>query len=271
MTTLKTDPTVRQRLLERVEALSLHGLLAHWDELDEGWLTHVDTLIGWEESERRQRGLERRLGSAHLGKFKPLTDFDWTWPEQIDRAALEQLMNLEFIASATNVLLVGPNGVGKSTFTQNLVHHAVLGGHTARFITAAKMLGDLASQDGASALERRLRAYARPDLLAIDELGYLAYSNRHADLLFEVVNRRYEKKPIVITTNRPFSEWDEVFPNAPCVVSIVDRLVHHSEIFVINGDSYRRHEATTRAAKKKPVRPSAKKKLDDTDDEGASV
>lgn len=263
MPTEPTDPINLQRLTERVEALNLHGLLEHWHELDDPWLAHVNLLVDWEENVRRQRGLERRLGSAHLGKFKPLADFDWAWPAHIDRATLSSLMTLKFMSSATNVILVGPNGVGKSTLAQNLAHRAVLAGHTARFVTAAKMLGDLASQDGASALERRLRAYARPELLVIDELGYLAYSNRHADLLFEVVNRRYENKPIVITTNRPFAEWAEVFPNAPCVVSIVDRLVHHSEILVIEGDSYRAHEAKQRAAKKAPTR---RKKKPDTHD-----
>jgi len=238
-------------LPERARALGLHGLAEHVEELDEGALAQMRTLLGWEEAARRRRGLERRLGSAHIGKFKPIADFDWNWPAEVDRAALTNLMSLEFIASATNIVLVGPNGVGKTTLAQNLAHHAVIGGHTARFVTAAKMLNDLAAQDGASALERRLRHYARPELLVIDELGYLAYGNRHADLLFEIVNRRYERHPIVLTTNRPFAEWGEVFPNAPCVVSIVDRLVHHSEILVIAGDSYRMHEASERADSKK--------------------
>ena len=133
----------------------------------------------------------------------------------------------------------------------NLAHQAVRGGHKALFVTAAKMLGDLSAQDGASALERRLRYYSRPDVLVIDELGYLSYNNQHADLLFEVVNRRYESKPNIITTNRPFSEWGEVFPNIPCVVSIIDRLVHHSQILSIDGESYRVHEAEVRADQQK--------------------
>lgn len=257
-TQTEIDKDSPQRLAERAEALQLHGLLAHWDELDEPWLDHVRIWLDWEERVRRQRGLERRMGSAHLGKFKPLADFDWTWPKAIDRAALSTLMNLTFMDSAINVILVGPNGVGKSTLAQNLAHKAVINGHTARFVTAAKMLADLSSQDGAAALERRLRSYARPELLVIDELGYLSYGNRHADLLFEIVNRRYEKHSTVVTTNRPFGEWSEVFPNAPCVVSIVDRLVHHSEIILIDGNSYRMHEASTRAKKKAPVRRKTK-------------
>ena len=113
------------------------------------------------------------------------------------------------------------------------------------------MLGDLAAQDGDNALRRRLKHYAQPELLVIDEIGYLSYSNRHADLLFEIVNRRYEQRSTVITTNRPFGEWGEVFPNSACVVSLVDRLVHHSEILAIEGESYRMKEAKERASKQK--------------------
>lgn len=234
-------------------------MLSHWDELSDQQLQHVKQWFDWEEDARRQRGLERRLGSAHLGRFKPIKDFDWSWPEQCDKGAIIELMKLEFIGTATNVIFVGPNGVGKSTLAQNLAYRALMQGYRAVFVTAAKMLGDLTAQDGAAALQRRLRYYARPDVLVIDELGYLSYSDRHADLLFEIVNRRYEQKPIVITTNRPFAEWAEVFPNAPCVVSIIDRLVHHSEIQSIDADSYRVHEATERATKKKATRPRSKK------------
>ena len=235
----------------RAEAQKLHGLLEHWQSLDKQQLSFVTSLIEWEEQVRSQRGLERRLGSAHLGTFKALTDFDWTWPEACDKAAISELMTLSFIDSATNVVLVGPNGVGKTMIALNLAYQAATRGHKALYVTAAKMLGDLSAQDGASALERRLRYYSRPDVLVIDELGYLSYNNQHADLLFEVVSRRYELKPNIITTNRPFTEWGEVFPNIPCVVSIIDRLVHHSEILPIDGESYRVHEAETRANNKK--------------------
>lgn len=238
------------RLRSRAQDLKLTGLLEHWDELSEQQMVHLPQWFDWEESARREHGLNRRLGAAHLGSFKALSDFDWAWPKHINKTGIAELMKLEFIASATNVILVGPNGVGKSTVAQNLAYQALMQGYRALFVTAAKMLGDLTAQDGAAALQRRLRYYARPDVLVIDELGYLSYGDRHADLLFEIVNRRYEKKPIIITTNRPFSEWAEVFPNAPCVVSIVDRLVHHSDIQSIDAPSYRMHEATQRAEAK---------------------
>ena len=249
--TAPPDLILRDELKRRVDALKLYGLTAHWDDVPESELPWVRRLVQWEEVIRKQRGLERRLGAAHIGRFKPLADFDWRWPEQCDQAAVSELMTLGFIQPAANVILVGPNGVGKSMIAQNIAHHAVLQGHSALFVNAAQMLGDLAAQDGDNALRRRLKHYARPDLLVIDEVGYLSYSNRHADLLFNIVNRRYELKPTIVTTNRPFAEWSEVFPNAACVVSIVDRLVHHSEIIVIEAESYRMHEARQRAASKK--------------------
>lgn len=256
--TIATEPTQIDELKKQARSLKLHGLLAYWDKLVEQDWPWIKKLLQWEEVERKKRGLERRLNSARLGRFKPLADFDWSWPTQCDKGAVSDLMNLEFINQAINVILVGPNGVGKSTIAQNIVHHAVLQGYTALFIDAAQMLGDLSAQDGDNALRRRIKHYARPQLLVIDELGYLSYGNRHADLLFEIVNRRYEEKSTIITTNRPFSEWSEVFPNASCVVSLVDRLIHHSEIIVLEGDSYRMKEAKERASQKKKKAKTAR-------------
>jgi DNA replication protein DnaC len=232
-------------LQARAKALQLNGLLAHWTQVDtEGW---VNSLIDWEEQERARRSLERRLREARIGRFKPVCDFDGNWPKRCDRAAFEALMSLDFLKDATNVVLVGPNGVGKSTLARNVAYQALIHGHTVLFTSAGQLLGDLASLDSDSALRRRLHHYARPSLLVIDEVGYLSYSNRHADLLFELVSRRYEHKSTVVTTNRPFAEWREVFPNATSVVSLVDRLVHHAEILAIEGESYRFKEAQERA------------------------
>ena len=155
-------------------------------------------------------------------------------------------MTLDFLKDATNVVLVGQNGLGKTMLAQNIAHQALIGGQTALFTTAGQLLGDLAALDSDSALRRRLHHYARPTLLAIDEVGYLSYSSRYADLMFELVSRRYQNKSTLVTTNRSFSEWKEVFPNAACVVSLVDRLVHRAEIIVLEGKSYRAKEAHER-------------------------
>jgi DNA replication protein DnaC len=148
-------------------------------------------------------------------------------------------------------VLVGPNAVGKTMSAKNLAHEAILAGRTVRFTSASVMLQDLAAQDGARALQRALRRYSSPTLLVVDELGYLSYDHRHADLLFEVVNRRYEaERSILVTTNKPFAEWGEVFPSATCVVTLVDRLVHRSEIIGINTGSFRLREAEERHQRK---------------------
>lgn len=238
-------PTPLESLRRRAKALNLNGLLAHWP--DAGAAPWVQELIQWEEQERARRSLERRLRAARIGRFKPLCDFDWSWPAKCDRAAIEELMSLDFLGEAANAVLRGPNGVGKTMIAQNLAHQAVIHGHTAIFTSAGQLFSELAAIDSAVALKYRLSRYARPALLVIDEVGYLSYSNRAADLFFELVSRRYQSKSTIITTNKPFAEWNDVFPNAACVVSLVDRLVHNAEVIDLDGDSYRNKEAQERA------------------------
>lgn len=232
-------------LRKRVRALGLWGVDADWEQLGtESW---IGDLVELEERERARRSLERRIRSARIGRFKPMDQFDWSWPSKIDREAIEELFRFEFVGEGTNVILIGPNGVGKTTLAQNLTHGALLAGHTARFVTASEMLNDLAAQDGRSALLRRISRLVRPALLAIDEVGYLSYGTQHADLMFDVVNRRASaERATVVTTNKPFQEWNEVFPNSAAVVALVDRLVHRSEILEIDAESFRLKEAKER-------------------------
>ena len=245
-------------LAQRARRLGLYGLLARWQELgDQPW---VVTLIESEEAERSRRSLERRIRTSKVGRFKSIADFNWSWPDKIDRPLIEELMQLGFIEEATNVILAGPNGVGKSTIAQNIVHQALLCGHTVLCASASAMLNDLAAQDTSTALARRLRRYVNPAVLLIDEVGYLSYDSRAADLLFEVVSRRHEQRSIVLTTNKPFAEWNEVFPNSSSVTALVDRLLHHAEIVKIEGESYRAKEAKERAAEKARQRAARSKK-----------
>jgi DNA replication protein DnaC len=114
---------------------------------------------------------------------------------------------------------------------------------------------DLTRQETARALQHRLRSYLRPSLLAIDEVGYLSYDAHAADLLFQVVSRRYEQKSLVITTNLPFKQWDTVFPNATSAVALIDRLTHHAEIVTLEGESYRKREAEQAQKRKQEQKP----------------
>ena len=160
-----------------------------------------------------------------------------------DRPLLSIRRAPRFVESARNVVLVAPQGLGKTMIAQNIAHQAILAGHGVLFVSAAQLLLDLAAQDSARALERRLKYYARVGLLVLDEIGFLAFDNRNADLLFQVVSRRYEKKSLVLTTNLAFRDWPTIFPNATCATALIDRVVHHAEVVVIEGESYRAREA----------------------------
>jgi len=203
----------------------------------------LEEIVRAEGQERARRSVERHLGRAHLGRFKPVCDFDWNWPKSIDREAVERVLALGFLERSENVVLVAPQGLGKTMLAKNVVHAAVLAGHSALFITASDLLLDLSKQETARALENRFRHYVRPHILVVDELGYLSYDNQASDLLFQVINRRYERRSIVLTTNLPFAEWNTVFPHATCTTALIDRLTHHAEILPVEGKSYRTREA----------------------------
>ena len=242
---------------ERARRLGLHGLLARWSEVaQKPWLNE---LLEIEDVERKKRSLERRLAQAKIGAFKSISDFDWKWPKTIDKDAIDELFAFGFAAEGINAVLLGPNGVGKTMILRNLAQRAVLGGLTVCCTTASDMLSDLAAPDTSQGLARRLRKYTKPKLLCIDEVGYLSYNNRYADLFFEVVSRRYDApSSIVLSTNKPFSEWSTVFPHAACVVTLVDRLLHRAEVIPIDGESYRLKEAKDRAASTRARRPKRK-------------
>jgi DNA replication protein DnaC len=204
-------------------------------------------VVALEDKDRARRGLERRLKRSRLERFKPMADYDWNWPTKIDRPLIESVLRLDFLTEPRNVVLAAAQGLGKTMIAQNVAHNAVLGGHGVLFISAAQLLLDLGAQESARALERRLKHYAKIGLLIVDEIGFLAFDNRNADLLFQVVSRRYERKSTVLTTNLAFSDWPTIFPNATCATALIDRVVHHADVIAIEGESYRAREAEAQA------------------------
>ncbi len=239
----------------RVTAEQLSDLVARATKERLGPAQLLELVCDLEEKDRARRSLERRLQRSRLGRFKPVADFDWAWPSRIDRDRVEAALRLEFLAETRNVVLVAPQGLGKTMLAQNIAHEAILAGHSVLFVTAAQLLLDLAAQDSARALDRRLRHYAKQSLLIIDEVGYLAFDNRNADLLFQVIARRYERKSLVLTTNLPFREWPTIFPNATCATALIDRVIHHADVIAIEGKSYRLRQAEDRAKKPPPSKP----------------
>ncbi len=244
-------------LRKRAHTLRLYGLLANWSSVSgEDWLP---TVIEYEEQEKSRRSHEYRLKSAKIGAFKDRADFDWKHPKKIDRGHINELFTLDFISEGSNVIFIGPNGVGKTMLARNLAYSSVTRGISTRYISASDLLNELGSLTG-SMLINRLKRYTRPNLLVIDELGYLSYDAHLADLLYEVISRRYEARAsIVVTTNKPFSQWNQVFEGAACVATLIDRLCHRVELVAIEGGSYRATEALERAKLKRINRQTKKK------------
>ncbi len=241
----------------RAPSAAIAALLAHATKSRLSPTETCEQLAALERRERDARNLARRTKTATLGPFKPLDQFDWDFPRQIDREMVELLLELDFVAKGHNVLLRGPSGVGKSNLAQNLAQRAIERGHTVGFSSLAAMLADLLRQESLPATERRLKRYATPDVLVLDELGYIPQDNRSADLLYNVISRRHERRSTVITTNLPFKQWNQVFPGAACVAALVDRFAQHCYVIDIDGDSWRQKAAGEPPGA--PRRPTKKK------------
>ena len=229
-------------LRERARALGLHGLVERWDEVaGTGW---VEDLVDGEERARMARSHERRRAEARLPAFKPMADFDWTWPRDLERGDVEALMGLGFVGRADNAVLVGGQGTGKTMIAANAAHQALLHGHTVRFEKAPDLLENLAAIADRGELRRRLTVLARPRLLVLDEIGYVKLQGRHADILHAIVSRRYQHRSTMVTTSLGFAQWDRVFPSASGIAGTVDRLMHDATLISIDGDSWRLRRET---------------------------
>jgi DNA replication protein DnaC len=205
--------------------------------------SHVDYLAQLTDGEtalRENRGIERRVRNARFPVIKTLDDFQWNWPKKINRPQIQNLFRLAFIATHTNVVLIGNVGLGKTHLCIALGHAACLSGHTVLFTTAVDIVNTLAAATAAGRLKRELTRYLKPALLIVDELGYLPIDKHGADLLFQIISLRYERAPMVITSNRAYKHWSQIFNNDSTLTSaILDRVLHHAETVIIEGKSFR--------------------------------
>ena len=251
---LKTTMNPSNSLSARLQQIGLCALPTQLDDFlaratKARWSPHqiLEQLTQAEITERSHRSLQRRLRLSGVKKFKPMADFEWSWPKKIERDVIERALTLDFLPESRNLVLVGRNGLGKTMIAKNICHSAVLAGYSVLFRSAPALLEDLQRQTP-EGRRSKLRTYTNVGLLCVDEVGYLSFDDKAADLLYEVINRRYEHKPVIVTTNRPFKEWSDVFPNATCIVTLLDRLLHHADVTVIEGDSFRLRESEQETA-----------------------
>ena len=243
----RRDDNLQARLDRDLAELKLPEIAKSYREvLDEAarkgssMLEVLATLIGMEQAAREQRALERRLREARLPKQKTLAEYDFKFPKRIPKAAILRLFDCDFIEQHGCAVLIGPTGTGKSHLLTALGYTAAERGYSVRHTRVVDMINHLTTAQINGSLGKTLRSYVRPSLLLLDELGYLPIDKRGADLLFQVVAARYEVGSIVITTNRPFREWGNLFDvDNTLATALIDRLMHHGEAIVIQGDSYR--------------------------------
>lgn len=235
------------RLDAQLQFLHLHYIREHYQDLatkaagdQRSPLDYLAQLIEGEAARRENHAIERRIRNARFPVLKTLDDFQWNWPKKINRPQIQNLFRLAFIATQTNVIMIGNVGLGKTHLSIALGHTACQNGHSVLFTTAVDIINTLAAAQSAGRLKREFQRYLKPALLIIDELGYLPIDKLGADLLFQIISQRYERAPMVITTNRVYKHWSQIFNNDSTLTSaILDRVLHHADTVIIEGKSFR--------------------------------
>ena len=204
---------------------------------------HLGCLMKLVEAEaqlRHDRSVERRLRLARFPVRKTVDQFDWTWPRKINRLQVQNLFRLQFIEQCANVIFIGGVGLGKTHLATALGVAACQQSYSVLFVSAIDVVNALTASQAAGRLKTDLGKFQRPRLLLLDELGYLPIDKTGADLLFQIISQRYERGSTIITTNRVFKKWAEIFNNDSTLTSaVLDRLLHHAETVTIEGRSFR--------------------------------
>jgi len=224
--------------LKAIEA-RLEGLLEQAAKKDPSYADFLDQLLGCEVEARRSRYLRARLQLAHLPFLKTFDQFEFGFQPSIDERQIRELRTLRFIHEASNVIFLGPPGVGKTHLSVALAEAAIQAGFGAYFITAHDLVHDLGRAYREGRLDRRMRVYLAPKVLIIDEMGYLPLDELGATIFFQLVSARYERGSIILTSNKSYGDWGSIFGDPIIATAILDRLLHHSTTINIRGESYR--------------------------------
>ena len=256
----RTEPV---HLINDLRALKLPAFAEHYSRVaDEAqrsrrdYADYLADLAHLEVSGRLERRVARRIKDARFPILKTLDEFDFGAQPDLDKDTVLELATGDFIDERANVVLLGGVGTGKTHLAIALGIAACQQDRRVRFITAAELTTDLVEAKAADRLSRRLEYFARFDLIAIDEVGYVPFDRVGADLLFSFVTRVYERRSLIVTTNLPFGRWSEVFHDATAAAAVIDRIVHHATVLQTGGDSYRLQDAKRRRGGRKEVVPS---------------
>jgi DNA replication protein DnaC len=224
--------------LKAIEA-RLENLLEQASKKEPSYADFLQDLLSCEVDARRTRYLRARLQLAHLPFLKTFDQFDFSFQPSIDERQVRELRSLRFIHEASNVILLGPPGVGKTHLSVALAEAAIQSGFGAYFMTAHDLVNDLGRAYREGRLDRRMRVYLAPKVLIIDEMGYLPLDDLGATIFFQLVSARYERGSIILTSNKSYGDWGSVFGDPIIATAILDRLLHHSTTINIRGESYR--------------------------------